>query len=265
MDSGKNTAAPPPLNFLGRPLRFLLLRHFLFPIKLTLSWLNREKKVGTSWQKAPFLILAQAGSVWLAKDQRKFLEDVLSIRFLQVMWFSQSIPGNSGTAAIPRRNFHLHSDFSDEKKPLLTFTIPTSREDVTELVATSCTYGRDCPPAWLPPMFGLNEGPSSSPIQPNLIREAFKANFCPKLGIWPNRLDSPLPVRWDSQKGKKCLFCILGYSKHIIFSWKSHIFWVIGDFYVIFYVIFGEFLVGTGEPPPYCDNIPTFMGISKAN
>ena len=40
---------------------------------------------------------------------------------------------------------------------------------------------------------------------------------------------------------------------------------MIGDFYVIFYVIFGEFLVGTGEPPPYCDNIPTFMGISKAN
>ena len=44
-------------------------------------------------------------------------------------------------------------------------------------------------------------------------------------------------------------FCILAYSKHIIFSWKSHIFWVIGDFYVFFHVIFGEFLVGTGEPP----------------
>ena len=40
---------------------------------------------------------------------------------------------------------------------------------------------------------------------------------------------------------------------------------MIGDFYVIFYVIFGDFLVGTGEPPPYCDKIPTFMGSSKAN
>ena len=76
----------------------------------------------------------------------------------------------------------------------------------------------------------------------------------------------PLPQSWDTQNKKKMMFfCILGYSKHIIFSWKSHIFWVIGDFYVIFYVIFGEFLVGTGEPPPYCDNIPTFMGISKEN
>ena len=32
---------------------------------------------------------------------------------------------------------------------------------------------------------------------------------------------------------------------------------MIGDFYVIFYVIFGEFLVGTGEPLPYCDKIRT--------
>ena len=32
---------------------------------------------------------------------------------------------------------------------------------------------------------------------------------------------------------------------------------MIGDFYVIFDVIFGDFLVGTGEPPPYCDKIPT--------
>ena len=40
---------------------------------------------------------------------------------------------------------------------------------------------------------------------------------------------------------------------------------MIGDFYVIFYVIFGDFLVGTGEPLSYCDKIPTFMGSSKAN
>ena len=49
-------------------------------------------------------------------------------------------------------------------------------------------------------------------------------------------------------------FCILGYSKHIIFFMKkSPIFLVIGDFYVIFGGIFGDFLVGTGEPLPYCD------------
>ena len=46
---------------------------------------------------------------------------------------------------------------------------------------------------------------------------------------------------------------------------KKSIFLVIGDFYVIFYVIFGEFLVGTEDPLPYCDKIPTFMGSSKAN
>ena len=28
----------------------------------------------------------------------------------------------------------------------------------------------------------------------------------------------PLPERWDSQKGRKQLFCILGHSEHIIFS-----------------------------------------------
>ena len=56
----------------------------------------------------------------------------------------------------------------------------------------------------------------------------------------PTGLTPPLPVRWDSQKGKKqlCLFCILGYSKHIIFSWKSLIFfgdwWFLGDFWWFF-------------------------------
>ena len=44
---------------------------------------------------------------------------------------------------------------------------------------------------------------------------------------------------------KSCLFFILGYSKHIIFFMKKSHFLVIGDFYVIFYVIFGDFLVGT--------------------
>ena len=37
------------------------------------------------------------------------------------------------------------------------------------------------------------------------------------------------------------------------------------SFLVSFDGIFGDFLVGTGEPPPYCDKILTFMGSSKAN
>ena len=67
------------------------------------------------------------------------------------------------------------------------------------------------------------------------------------LGIWPNRLDPRPPPRTLGfpQKKKKCLFCILGFSKHIIFFMKKSHFLVIGDFYVIFYVIFGDFLVGT--------------------
>ena len=42
---------------------------------------------------------------------------------------------------------------------------------------------------------------------------------------------------------------------------KTSHFLVIGDFYLIF----GDFLVETGEPTPYCDKIPIFMGSSKAN
>ena len=53
---------------------------------------------------------------------------------------------------------------------------------------------------------------------------------------------APLPESWDSQKGKKklCLFCILGYSKHIIFFWKIPIF-------------LGEKGWDWGHPPPYRD------------
>ena len=60
------------------------------------------------------------------------------------------------------------------------------------------------------------------------------------LGIWPNRLDPRPPPRTLGfpQKKKKCLFCILGFSKHIIFSWKSLIFfgdwWFLGDFWWFF-------------------------------
>ena len=46
------------------------------------------------------------------------------------------------------------------------------------------------------------------------------------MGFCHNRLDPrPFPERWDSKKGRRkknsCLLCILGYSKHIIFSWKK--------------------------------------------
>ena len=50
---------------------------------------------------------------------------------------------------------------------------------------------------------------------------------------------TPPPQTLGHQQPKKnfwCLFCILGYSKHIIFSWKSPIFWLKR--------------VGTGAPPP---------------
>ena len=43
-----------------------------------------------------------------------------------------------------------------------------------------------------------------------MIREAPETNFCPKLGIWPNRLDPPSPYVGIPKKEKKmCLFCIL--------------------------------------------------------
>ena len=50
------------------------------------------------------------------------------------------------------------------------------------------------------------------------------------LGFCPNRLDPPphpLPRGWDTDNKKNffwCLFCILGYSKHFIFSWKFSFF-----------------------------------------
>ena len=60
---------------------------------------------------------------------------------------------------------------------------------------------------------------------------------------WPPL--SPFVGIPKKEKNNKCLFCILDYSKHIIFFMKKSHFLVIGDFYVIFYVIFGDFLVGT--------------------
>ena len=64
-----------------------------------------------------------------------------------------------------------------------------------------------------------------------LIRGAFKSDFWKNLGFCPNQVDPlPPPRKLGHPKLKKkndVFFCILGYSKHIIFSWKSHIF---GDF-----------------------------------
>ena len=36
-----------------------------------------------------------------------------------------------------------------------------------------------------------------------------------------------------------------------------------GDFYVIFNVNVGDFLVVIGEPPPYCDKIPTLWAVPR--
>ena len=70
------------------------------------------------------------------------------------------------------------------------------------------------------------------------LRGAVQKNFGANLGFCPNRLGpppSPNVGTPTTQKKIWCLFCILGYSKHIIFSWKSPIFWVKR--------------VGTGTPP----------------
>ena len=65
------------------------------------------------------------------------------------------------------------------------------------------------------------------------LKGAFKSDFWKNLGFCPNQVDPP-----PSPKLKKIdFFCILGYSKHIIFSWKSPFFWWL----VIFNVIFGDF------------------------
>ena len=55
------------------------------------------------------------------------------------------------------------------------------------------------------------------------VQKIFRAN----LGFCPNRLDPPPSPNVGTKKTKKkiwCLFFILGYSKHIIFSWKISFF-----------------------------------------
>ena len=57
--------------------------------------------------------------------------------------------------------------------------------------------------------------------------------FLEKLGILsqPGRPPPPSPnVGTPKTKKKLDVFCILGYSKHIIFPWKSHTFWVTDEF-----------------------------------
>ena len=71
-----------------------------------------------------------------------------------------------------------------------------------------------------------------------VLRGAVQFFFWVNLGFLPNPLAPPPPPRTLGHQQLKffwCLFCILGYSKHIIFSWKSPIFWVKR--------------VGTGTPP----------------
>ena len=70
------------------------------------------------------------------------------------------------------------------------------------------------------------------------LRGAVQKIFWANLGFCPNRLDPPPPQTLGHQQLNiffLCLFRILGYSEHIIFSWKSPIFWVKR--------------VGTGTPP----------------
>ena len=71
------------------------------------------------------------------------------------------------------------------------------------------------------------------------LRGALKPDFWKYLGFGSNQLDPRPPPRKLGHpkliKKNWCLFCILGYSKCIIFSWKSPIFWVKR--------------VGTGTPP----------------
>ena len=67
-----------------------------------------------------------------------------------------------------------------------------------------------------------------------LLRGALKLNLSKNLVFCPNQVDPhPPPHKLGHPKLKKKIdvfFCILGYSKHIIFSWKSHTFGVTDDF-----------------------------------
>ena len=98
----------------------------------------------------------------------------------------------------------------------------------------------------------------------HILREPSKKNSV-KVGIlFQPAWSLPLPrtLGFQKRKEKSCLFCILGYSKHIIFHEKSNFFgvwWFLCDFYVIF----GDFLVGTGEPLTYCGKIPTKSPFSE--
>ena len=65
---------------------------------------------------------------------------------------------------------------------------------------------------------------------------------------------------------KKCLFCILGYSEHFIFSWKSAFFcfFKVGTGEPLTNLMFGKFTKTWDlvDPPPGWDKIPTFPKIS---
>ena len=65
------------------------------------------------------------------------------------------------------------------------------------------------------------------------IRGALKLDLSKNLVFCPNQVDPHPPPRklgHPKLKKKLCFFCILGYSKHIIFSCKSHTFGVTDDF-----------------------------------
>ena len=69
--------------------------------------------------------------------------------------------------------------------------------------------------------FGTKQAcPQVFEVHKSCLGELAKQIFGKSWEFGPTGLTPPpLPVRWDSKKGKKiCLFCILGYFKHLIFS-----------------------------------------------
>ena len=62
-----------------------------------------------------------------------------------------------------------------------------------------------------------------------MLRGAPKIFPLTNLVFWTNRLDPPPSLEVGTPTTKIffwCLFCILGYSKHFIFSWKFSFFWL---------------------------------------
>ena len=68
----------------------------------------------------------------------------------------------------------------------------------------------------------INHQLKTRTLNPRTLRGALKSDFWKKLGFCPNQVNPPPPpspkVGTPKTKKKMMFFCILGYSKHIIFS-----------------------------------------------